>query len=86
MHPNLAKVFFSCEAIGETLYSNFVDERLFGEVSVWEPLKKTKRSTFNTNVKSRNVNTKEGVVNIKEERKLMSRFIVGYRTLQDFHL
>ena len=39
--PNLAKVFLDCEAIGEALYNNFVDESLFGEVSVWESLKNT---------------------------------------------
>ena len=34
LDPNLAKAFLDCEAIGEALYNNFVDERLFGEVSV----------------------------------------------------
>ena len=86
MHPNLAKVFFSFQSMGEKLCSNFVDEKLFGEVSVWEPLKKTKLFTFNINEKSRNVNMREGEVNIKQERKLMSRFIVAYRTWQDIDL
>ena len=51
LDPNLAKVFLDCEAIGETLYNNFVDERFFGEVSVWEPLKKSKIPTFKMHVK-----------------------------------
>ena len=84
--PNTANVFLDCEAIGEALYNNFVDERLFGEVSVWEPLKKRKIPTFKMHVKSCNIKTKEGVVNIKEERKLMSRFIVASRTSQDIDL
>ena len=33
LDPNLAKVFLDCEAIGEALYNNFFDERLFSEVS-----------------------------------------------------
>ena len=37
-------------------------------------------------VKSCNIKTKEGVVNIKEERKLMSGFIVASRTRQDIDL
>ena len=37
-------------------------------------------------VKSCNIKAKEGVVNIKEERKLMSRFIVASRTRQDIDL
>ena len=86
LDPNLAKVLFDCEGIGEVLYNNFVDERLFGEVSVWEPLKKRKIPTFKMHVKSCNIKTKEGVVNIKEERKLMSRFIVASRTRQDIDL
>ena len=82
----LGKSFLDCEAIGEALYSNFVDERLFGEVSVWEPLKKRKIPIFKVHVKSCNIKTKEGVVNIKEERKLMSCFIVASRTRQDIDL
>ena len=83
LDPNLANVFLDCEAIGEALYNNFVDERLFGEVSIWEPLKKRKIPTFKMHVKSCNIKTKEGVVNIKEERKLVSCFIVASRTRQD---
>ena len=86
LDPNLAKVFLDCEATGEALYNNFVDERLFDEVSVWEPLKKRKIPIFKMHVKSCNIKTKEGVVNIKEERKLMSRFIVASRTRQDIDL
>ena len=85
MDPNLVKVFLSCEAIGETLYSNFIDKR-FGEVSVWEPLKKAKLPTTNIHVMSCNINTKEGVVNIREERTLMNRLVVASRTQQDIDL
>ena len=86
LDPNLVKVFLDCEAIDEVLYNNFVAERLFGEVSDWEPLKKRKIPAFKMHVKSCNIKTKEGVVNIKEERKLMSRFIVASRTGQDIDL
>ena len=86
LDPNLAKVFFDCEAIGEALYNNFADESLFGEVSVWEPLKKRKITTFNMHVKWCNIKTKEGVVNMKEKRKLMSRLIVASRTHQNIDL
>ena len=87
LDPNLAKVFLDCEATGEALYSNFVDERLFGEVFVWEPLKKRKIPALKMHVKSCNIETKEGVVNIKEEREeLMSPFIVASRTRQDIDL
>ena len=60
--------------------------RLFDEVSVWEPLKKRKIHTFKMHVKSCNIKTNEGVVNIKEELKLMSRFKVTSRTRQDIDL
>ena len=86
LNPYFAKIFFSCEATGVMPYSNFVDERLFGEVSVWEPVKEKKLPTFNIHVKSCNVNTKEGVVNIKKERKLMSSFIVASRARQNIDL
>ena len=86
LDPNLVKVFLDCEAIDEVLYNNFVAERLFGEVSDWEPLKKRKIPAFKMHVKSCNIKTKEGVVNIKEERKLMSRFLVASRTRQDIDL
>ena len=45
LDPNLAKVFLDCEATGEALYNNFVDERLFDEVSVRKPMKKRKIPT-----------------------------------------
>ena len=41
--------------IGEALYNNFVDERLLGDFSVWEPLKKRKIPTFKMLVKSCNI-------------------------------
>ena len=34
LDPNLAKIFLDCQAIGEALYNNFVDERSFGDFSV----------------------------------------------------
>ena len=86
LDQNLAKVFLDCEATGEALYNNFVDERLFGEVSDWEPLKKRKIATFKMYVESCNIKTKEEVVNIKEERKLMNRFIVACTTRHDIDL
>ena len=42
--------------------------------------------TFNIHVKSCNVNPNEGVMNIKEERKQMSHFIVASRTRPDIDL
>ena len=60
--------------------------RLFDEVSVWEPQKKRKITAFKMHVKSCNIKTNEGVVNIKEELKLMSRFKVASRKRQDIDL
>ena len=42
--------------------------------------------TLCIHVQLRNFNTKEGVINIKEERKLMSRLNVAYRVPQDIDL
>ena len=53
LDPNLEKVFPDCEAIGEALCNNFVDERLFSEVSVWEPPKKRKIHVTSSNIKTK---------------------------------
>ena len=68
VRSQLSERFFHCEAIGEILHNIFQDERLFDDVSVWEPMsKKTKLPTFNIHVISCNVNTREDVVNIKKK-------------------
>ena len=74
---NLATNFLYCKTTGAILHSNFLDEKLFGFRSF---LKKAKLPTVNIDVKSCSVNTLDGVANIKEEQKLMSCFIVTYRT------
>ena len=64
----------------------FIDERIEGDISIWEPLKKTKLPTFAANIKSHKMTLNNNVIKIKEERKLMSRPIVAARSRPEIDL
>ena len=56
----------------------FIAEQLEGDVSIWEPLQKTKLPTFNSNIKSYKMNIH--VVKFKDERNFMSRLIIAAKS------
>jgi hypothetical protein len=64
--------------IGDELYQNFFEERLIGPTSVWAPLKKCKLPTFTT--------VEKKIVQLKEERSLLSRFLITSRKRPDIDL
>ena len=44
--PSKASIFSAHDSIGEELYNKFKEERLQGDRSVWDPIKKRKMPTF----------------------------------------
>ena len=82
----LAETFLEQENEEQRRLMQFIDERIEGDISIWEPLKKTKLPTFAANIKSHKMTLNNNVIKIKEERKLMSRLIVAARSRPEIDL
>ena len=63
------------ERIGQKLYQSFIDKRIIGSKSVWLPLKKCKLPTFKNQGKKITKIVEKKLVQLKEERTLLSRFL-----------
>ena len=61
-------------------------EKLEGEGSIWDTIKREKLSTFTSNNKTEKVILNNKTVQIKHERKLMNRLLVASRTRPDIDL
>ena len=86
LNPKLAEEFLAHETNGKELLENFINERFEGEKSIWEPITKSKLPTFGSNVKTVTVKIKDQLVQVKEEHKLISRFLIVCRTRHDIDL
>ena len=73
----------SVKEIGEQKYWDFVNERLLGNKSIWDTMKKTKLPTFISNNVQIEVLVNNQYLTLKEERKLMSRFVIAARSRPD---
>ena len=74
------------ERIGEELYQSFINERLIGSESVWSPLKKCKLPTFKNQGKKVTMTVEKKLVQLKEERTLLSRFLITARKRPEIDL
>lgn len=72
--------------IGKKLYGDFVNERIKGNPSVWSPMKKRKLKTFRNQTKVIKCNLAEKVTQLKEERTLMTRFLIMSRQREEIDL
>ena len=57
---------------GKNKYDLFIKERLIGEKSIWDTITKEEKPTFFFSNKEIAITVNKELVNIKEERKLMS--------------
>ena len=80
--PNALANEFLAAAEGEKLYRKFIEERLVGLKSIWDPLTKRKLPTSSNNKKTATVSVGHKLINanVREERKLMTRFIIASRS------
>ena len=86
LNPKLAEEFLAHETTGKELFENFIKERLEGEKSIWGPITKKQTTSFGSNVKIVTVKLKDQLVQVKEEHKLISRFLTLCRTHHDIYL
>ena len=75
LNPNSAEEFLAEEATEKELLENFIKERFEGEKSICDPITKRELPTFRSNAKTVTVKIKDQLVQVKEERKLISRFL-----------
>ena len=65
---------------------NLIKERFDEKKSIWDPMTTRKLPTFASNVKAATVKIKDQLVQVKEEQKLISRFLIVYMTHHDTDL
>ena len=77
----------SCEEVGEGLLTEFIDTRKDGSnASVWDRISRRRLATFRNTAKTVKVKLKDKIVNLREERGLMTRLLIIARTRTDINL
>ena len=83
----MQKEFWNHAVEGEQLYNAFLIERLQGDKSIWDdPMTKRRFLTFTSKKKVVKVKLKDKLVTLREERTLMTRFIIGSTKRQGMDL
>ena len=72
--------------ISENLYKAFIGDRINGATSIWAPMKKCCLGSFKIQVKSIRSKVGEKMVQLKEEKNLMSRFLITARKRPELDL
>lgn len=83
---NVALELLQHQMIGEETYTQFVNERIQGPLSVWSPMKKRNLLTFKQQSKRVQIPAEKKIVQLKEERTLLSRFLITARKRPEIDL
>ena len=83
---DLAETFLSMRGADNVKSCEFISENLLGSKSLWDTIKKEKLPTFAKNCALTKLTIDKQLVNIKEERKLMSKFFIAARTRPEIDL
>ena len=72
--------------IGLEMHKDFIINRINGPMSLWSPMKKRNLKTFKVQVKS--IKSKSGgkIIHLKEEKNLVSRFLITSRKRPELEL
>ena len=81
-----ADQFLSCEEEGKKLLTNYVEERINGTRSIWEPIPRRNLPTFAESIKKSMVKLQEKTITLKEERKLLTRLTIASRQRPEINL
>ena len=68
---------------GEAMFATFSTERLAGDKSIWEKMSKRNLLTFKSSSKTMKIKLKDKIIQLKEERNLMTQFIIANRTREE---
>lgn len=70
---------------GQKLYEDYVAERINGEVSIWNPVKKENNKVFMSGSKKTTVKLRDKTVDLKETKNLYGRLMVLARSNKDIN-
>ena len=84
--PLVSKELLRHEKIGYELYHDFISNRLNGELSIWLPMKKCNLKTFKMLKKTSKLKIGDRIIELKEEKNLMTRFLVTARKRPELEL
>ena len=80
MSNDQALRFLNAGGTGTDKYKLFIEERLIGDKLIRDTITKEKTPAFVCNNKQIIVTVNKKLVNLKEDRKLLSRFLVALRS------
>ena len=72
--------------IGKNMYEQFVENRIKGSTPLWEKMKKRNLKTFQGQSKVVRCKLNDKIVKIKEERSLITRFLIMSRQRKEIDL
>ena len=72
--------------IGKIMYEQFVENRIKGSTSLWEKMKKRNLKTFQAQSKVVLCKLNDKIVKTKEERSLITRFLIMSRQRKETDL
>ena len=75
----LQRSSFVTKKIGQDLFETFVEERIVGDVSLWVKIKKRNLLTFKSQSKSIKTQIGAKMVQLKEEKAFVTRFLIAAR-------
>ena len=74
------------QQIRDSMYIEFINERFKVDISVWSPLKKRNLKTFTPQGKTLKSKVEGKVIQLKEEKSLVSRFLLTSRKWPELDL
>ena len=86
LSPEATTQMLNHEEEGKKLLEEFTTKRLEGNLSVWDKMKKRKLLTFKTTAKSLKKKVNDKMVSLREEKTLITRFLVMARQRPDIDL
>ena len=81
-----AERFLPVKESGKESYKTFVKERIEGESSIWDTIKKKRIPSFTSNNKTTSVKLNGETLQIRKEPKLMNRILVASRSCAEIDL
>ena len=70
----------------KVMFATFSTKRLTGDKSIWEKMSKTNLLTFKSSSNPMKIKLKDKIIQLKEERNLMTRFIIASRMREETEL
>ena len=73
-------------SIGRAAYQDFISNRFHGNISVWSPMQKRNLKSFKANNKMIKKKLTNKVVQLREEKNLLTRFLITARKRPELNL